>query len=129
MSSNLLSEKFKDLEVFVGEWALETESERVKKRYSSSMEEIKSFYDAMLPQLETLLEHLNQFSLDELPETEKRLLYLTYSLAEISLSVEIFGEPGVPHGYEPTRYPSTADGNPSYPYSHTMVNPARKATC
>ena len=121
MSSNLLPEKFKELEVFVSEWALETESERVKKRYSSSMEEINLFYDAMLPRLETLLEHLNQFSLDVLSEREKRLLYLTYSLAEISLSVEIFGEPGVPHGYEPSRYVSTADGNPSLPYRYASA--------
>ena len=121
MSSNLLPEKFKELEVFASEWALETESERVKKRYSSSMEEINLFYDATLPWLETLLEHLNQFSLDELSEREKRLLYLTYSLAEISLSVEIFGEPGVPHGYEPSRYVSTADGNPSLPYRYAAA--------
>ena len=79
MSSNLLPKEFKDLEAFVSEWALVTESERVKKRYSSTMEEIKLFYDAMLPQLETILEYLNRFSLDELPEAEKRLLYLTYS--------------------------------------------------
>ena len=121
MSSSLLPKKFKDLEVFVDEWALVTESERVKKRYSTSMEEIKSFYDAMVPQLEELLEYLNQFSLDELPEAEQRLLYLTYSLAEISLSVEIFGESGVPHGYEPARYAGTADGNPSLPYGHASA--------
>ena len=122
MPSKLLPEKFKELEVFADEWALETESERVKKRYSSSMEEIKLFYDAMLPQLETILEYLNLFSLDELPEAEKRLLYLTYSVAEISISVEIFGEPGIPHGYEPTRYPSTADGNPSLPYGSASAH-------
>ena len=122
MPSKLLPEKFKELEVFADEWALETESERVKKRYSSSMEEIKLFYDAMLPQLETILEYLNLFSLDELPEAEKRLLYLTYSVAEISISVEIFGEPGIPHGYEPARYPSTADGNPSLPYGSTSAH-------
>lgn len=121
MSSNLLPDKFKDLQAFANEWALVTESERVKKRYSSSMEEIKSFYDAMVPRLEPILEHLNQFSLDELPEAEQRLLYLTYSVAEISLSVEIFGEPGVPHGYEPARYAVTADGNPSYPYGNASA--------
>ena len=121
MLSNLLPKEFKDLEVFVSEWALVTESERVEKRYSSSMEEIKLFYVAMLPQLETILEHLNRFSLDELPEAEKRLLYLTYSIAEISLSVEIFGEPGIPHGYDPARYASTADGNPSRPYGYASA--------
>ena len=124
MSSNLLPKEFKDLEAFVSEWALVTESERVKKRYSSTMEEIKLFYDAMLPQLETILEYLNRFSLDELPEAEKRLLYLTYSVAEISISVEIFGEPGIPHGYEPARYVSTADGNPSLPYGSASARSA-----
>ena len=121
MSANALPEQFTDLEPFAGEWALATESERVQKRYSSSMEEIKTFYDAMLPRLEAMVDHLNQFPLDELPQTEQNLLYMTFSLAEISLSVEVFGAPGIPHGYEPTRYPATADGNPSLPYGHAAA--------
>ena len=121
MSANLLPQQFKDLEAFAAKWALATEPERVKKRCSSSIEEIKSFYDAMFPRLEAVIEHLNQFSLNELPETEKRLLYLAFSFAEISLSVEVFGEPGVPYGYDPTRYSCTVDGNPSLPYGHASA--------
>ena len=118
MSEDRLPPGYEDLERFVNAWALPTEQERVRKRYSSSMDEIREFYEAMLARVEEALEHLNHFSLDALPEKEKRLLDLAFSLTEVSIAVEIFDEAQVPYGYDPFRYVCTADGNPSLPLAH-----------
>ena len=127
MSSRLLPEPFADLEGFANDWALATESERVAKRYASSMAELQSFYDAMLPRVEAMLEHLNRFSLEGLPEPEQRLLYLTFSLAEASLPVEIFGEPQVPYGFDPARYGLELVDNPTRPKGWANVASRRRS--
>jgi len=100
----ILPEQFSDLERFVGPWALATERERNRKRLSSTMEEIRTFYDAMLPRMAATVEYLNQFPLEQMPEEAKRLLYLTLSLAEVANAVELFGQPGVIDGFDPERF-------------------------
>lgn len=104
MSTSMLPRQFSALEGFVSEWALSTETERVRKRLSSSMEEIRAFYAAILPRMDEILAYLNQFPLDDMPTDAARLLYLCFSLAEVSLAVEWWGEPGVPDGYDPARW-------------------------
>ncbi len=51
MTEHLLPGQFQDLALFL-EWALATERERSAKRQSSTMGEIKAFYQAMLPRHE-----------------------------------------------------------------------------
>jgi len=100
----VLSEQFSDLERFVGPWALATERERNRKPLSSTMEEIRAFYDALLLQMEMIIEYLNQFPLDQMPEKAKRLLYLALSLAEVANALELFGQSGVIDGFDPERF-------------------------
>lgn len=104
MSDQMLPDQFKDLEPFVGAWARPTSAERQRKRLSSTMEEIQAFYDAILPRMGAIIEYLNQFPLDDMPEDAKRLSYLTLSLAEIASAVELFGQPGVVDGFDPARF-------------------------
>ena len=104
MSTNMLPRQFSALEDLAKEWALPTEAERVQKRLSSAMPEIRAFYDAILPHMEEVLAYLNQFPLDDMPPDATRLLHLSFSLAEVSLAVEWWGEPGVPDGYDPARW-------------------------
>ena len=85
MNTQLPSE-FSDLEQFAP-WALPTSVERNKKRVESSMDEINAFYDAMLPRAEKALAYLDQFSLQEMPQDAQRLMFLTLSLAEVSIAV------------------------------------------
>ncbi len=104
MSVSLLPEPFRDLEIFVDAWALPTEAARNEKRLSSTMEELEVFYQAMAPRMEAIMEYLNQFPLDQLPEDPKRLFYLTLSLAEVAPAVELFKQPGVVEGFDPRRF-------------------------
>jgi len=110
MNTQLPSE-FSDLEQFTP-WTLPTSVERNKRRVESSMSEINAFYNAMLPRLEKALAYLDQFSLEEMPQDAQRLLFLSLSLAEISMAVELFHEPKVTGGCDPARFVTTRDLNP-----------------
>jgi len=96
MSAAKLPEKFADLEPFVDAWSLPTEGERYNKRLSSSMEEIQAFYDAIFPRSAQILDYLDQYSLDALPQDALRLQRLIYSLVCISIAVEAWGQPRIP---------------------------------
>ncbi len=61
-------------------------------------------YDTMLPRMETIMEHLNQFPLDQLPPDAERLFHMSLSLIEVSMAVELFKQPGVIHGFDVSRF-------------------------
>jgi hypothetical protein len=90
-----LPPEFSDLEPFT-DWCLRTEAERYAKRLSSSMNEMQAFYDAAFPRLEDAYTYLNQFDLDGLPEDATHLLWLYYSLINVSFPVEVWRQPRVP---------------------------------
>jgi hypothetical protein len=91
----MLPSEFAALEPF-GEWILESERERYSKRLASSMEEMQSFYDAAFPLLEQASDHLDKFPLSELPEQERNLLLLMFSLVNVSFPVEVWKQARVP---------------------------------
>jgi hypothetical protein len=86
---------FADLEPFT-DWCLRTEAERYAKRLASSMDEMQAFYDAAFPRLEDAYTYLNQFDLHALPEDATQLLWLYYSLVNVSFPVEVWRQPRVP---------------------------------
>jgi hypothetical protein len=103
MLQQQLPESFADLEPYVA-WALPTETERSRKRRSSTMEEIQAFYGAILPRMDAIIDYLNQLPLHNLPADAQRLMNLTLSLAEVSTAVELFKQPTVIDGYDAERF-------------------------
>jgi hypothetical protein len=93
--STSLPAPFADLEPF-SDWALEFERERYAKRLASTMNELQAFYDAAFPRLEAAMAHLDQFELAALPDDAKHLLWLCYSLVNVSFPVEVWRQPRVP---------------------------------
>jgi hypothetical protein len=91
-----LPANFADLESFVDEWALATETERYTKRLTTPMKQIQSFYDAIFPRAGDVLDYLDQYSLDSLPDDALNLLRLVYSLVCISIAVEAWGQGRIP---------------------------------
>ncbi|XUL93378.1 hypothetical protein ACQ86D_47870 [Streptomyces galilaeus] len=91
----MLPSEFAVLEPF-SEWVLESERERYSKRLASSMEEMQAFYDAAFPLLEQASDHLDKFPLSELPEQERNLLLLMFSLVNVSFPVEVWKQARVP---------------------------------
>ena len=62
-----LPPQFADLEPFV-DWSLPTENTRLEKRLTSTMDEIRAFYDAFLPRATEALTYLNDFALNDMPD-------------------------------------------------------------
>jgi hypothetical protein len=90
-----LPSEFADLEPF-RDWCLAAEKDRYSKRLASSMDDLQAFYDAAFPRLEAAMEHLDRYPLDELPEEAANLLWLCYSLVNVSFPVEVWRQPRVP---------------------------------
>ena len=106
MAESPLPEGFADLAPFVA-WALPTETSRSRKRLSSSIEEIRAFYDAMVARGEAALAHLRDAEAAggaPLSAPEERLLHLLFALAEVAPAVEVFGQPAVIDGFEAARF-------------------------
>ena len=103
--SKQLPEGFAELETWASEWALPTQNTRWDKRLASTREEVITFYNAILPHLERILDHVDQHPLGGLPEQSARLFDLALMHAEIAPNVELYdGDPNVPHSYEEKRF-------------------------
>ncbi len=87
---------FADLEPFAADWSRRTEAERYAQRLDSSMAELQAFYDVAFPRLPDAMAHLDQYELSALPEDATRLLWLCYSLVNVSFPVEVWRQPRVP---------------------------------
>src|SRR5262245_24227205 len=87
--------EFADLEPFA-DWCLELERERYAKRLASNMAELQAFYDAAMLRLEEAIAYLEQYPFDALPDDATHLLWLLYSLVNVSFPVEVWRQPYVP---------------------------------
>jgi hypothetical protein len=92
---SILPSEFGDLEPFA-EWSLETEAERYAKRLASSMDDMEAFYNAAMPRLESAMKYLDDLEFTALPEDATRLLWLCYSVVNVSFPVEVWRQPRVP---------------------------------
>jgi hypothetical protein len=91
----LLPPEFSDLEPY-GAWCLATERERYAKRLASGMDEMQAFYDAAFPRLEEAMSYLEGHDIDALPDDAAQLLWLCYSLINVSFPVEVWRQARVP---------------------------------
>jgi hypothetical protein len=104
----ILPSQFSHLEG-LAPWSLATETQRNIKRHASSMDEINSFADTLLPHLDEIFTYLDEFSLDAMPEDALRLFYLTLSLAEVAPAIEAYDQPSVIDGMDARRMPAVED--------------------
>jgi hypothetical protein len=92
----MLPVEFADLEPFAATWCLGSEPERYAQRMASTVDDMQTFYDAIVPRTEAAIAHLEQFPLDSLPEDGVNLLHLLYSMVQVSFPVEVWRQPRVP---------------------------------
>jgi hypothetical protein len=105
-AENLLPPSFEDLEPLVEEgWSLDTWTARNARRYGSTMEELRSFYDRLMARAEDVLSYLAKIDLEDLEPRDLRLLQLMLMLPEVSFPVERHGQPAAPEGVNTTRFP------------------------
>ncbi len=96
---------FESLAPFAARWALPTQNERQSTRLHASAADLRAFYDAMLPHMESALAHVDTFPLGQLPEESAVLFRLMLSMAEVAPHVELYrGDPKVPHSFDERRF-------------------------
>ncbi|WP_372721946.1 hypothetical protein [Immundisolibacter sp.] len=95
---------FDDLECWVAEWAIGEEAARNRKRLASSLDQLQAYYNALLPRMDAIIPHLNQYSLDALAPAEQTLLEMALMFMEVAPAVEIYKHPDVPWGFVAERF-------------------------
>ena len=89
----------------LSKWDLATANERTRVRRNATRQELKEFYDLVLPHMEAILDACDAFALGDLPETHRGLFNIALSMAEIAPHVEFYkGDPGVPYAFEEERF-------------------------
>ena len=97
--SIVLPDGFEALECFVETWVLPDAAARMAKRQASRIEDLRTFYNAMLPMGEAALAWLRGYELGALPPEGERLLKLMLALAEVAPAVEWYDDPRVFDGF------------------------------
>lgn len=93
---SLLPEPFADLEPHAATWCLLTEPDRYAQRLSSTMAEMRDFYDAVTPRAEAALTYCDQFPFDDMPVEVVNLMHLLYSMIMVSFPIEVWRQPRIP---------------------------------
>jgi hypothetical protein len=84
---------FSDLDALVAEWGLPTWYERLLKRARTPLEELRAFHAAMLPRLEEIIQFLNQWPLEKIPDEHRSLSYAALAVCEVDGAVETWKQP------------------------------------
>ena len=87
MTANVQPPDLAALDAYIGTWGKSTRSERAGVRLHSSIAEIRSFHDAMLPHLQELITFLDQFPPADIPESYRPLAATVLAMCEIENSV------------------------------------------
>jgi hypothetical protein len=86
--SQVLPPAFMMLADLVPDWAIDSESGRMRRRFETPFPVLNEFYARMMPQIEPALSYLATKPMIGLSDADRNLLLLTLSLAEVSIAVE-----------------------------------------
>lgn len=103
MTSGSTQPNFSTLEPHTTAWGLPTSEQRLAKRMASTIEELRSFYDAMLPRLPEIIDYLNQFPLDSIPEPDRPLGHAALAMCEVDNAVNKWGKSTLETGIDVRR--------------------------
>lgn len=100
---NVLPNGFQELEPFVADWARPTFCERYGQRLANSYAELKTFYDAILPRMDDIMRHVDNYAMAGMPPDALRLARLAQAFMVVSPAAELFQQGPVPYGHDWTR--------------------------
>ncbi len=81
---------FNELQPWIDSWGLASARERLGRRVDSELREIQAFYDAVSPRLEEIIEYLNHFPVDEIPEDDRKLAWMVLALCEVDDALHVW---------------------------------------
>jgi hypothetical protein len=89
MNERILPQEFADLQRFVAQWGLATEKERYFRLLSAAVEDVRPFFDAMLPRSAAIVEYLSRFERGKLPADAQLLYDLMLTFVETAHPIEL----------------------------------------
>lgn len=93
----LLPRGFESLAHLANDWVHASEHARREKRATSSMPELRAYYDLVGPLVPAIADHLDTLSVNApLPDPDRRLFQLALMYMEVAWAVEFVGEPEEP---------------------------------
>ncbi|KWF24844.1 hypothetical protein WT56_00755 [Burkholderia pseudomultivorans] len=92
-----MPEGFDALEPFLDRWSAATSHERWINRSATPYPEIVAFYDAMSERAEEATVYLEQFPLDDMPESARNLFRLLLAMCHAAIAVEMHQASGIRH--------------------------------
>lgn len=105
MPEAVLPEPFAGLEALAKRWARPSEAERDQVRWAANAEDFATFYEAVMPRIEQILDHLAHRQASELDTGDRRLYYLSCAFAEATPHHELYrGSAQVPFSFEAARF-------------------------
>jgi hypothetical protein len=87
---------FADLERFVAHWDVATSQERWTRRSETPLDQIQTFYDAMLARADEALAYVERFPLHDLPPDAACLMRLLLAMTQAAMAIELHESPRVP---------------------------------
>lgn len=94
MSAKNLPPPFADLGSWTEKWCIETKRERSAERVASSIADLKTFYEVLLPRMEEIIDYLNTLDATrpaDMSAEDRNLFRLCQSFLETSSSLELVG--------------------------------------
>jgi len=89
MGEKLLPTHFSHLEMFVKEWALANERDRYHKLHGTTLDQLRVFYDAMLPEMDAVMEFLKGQPLEGMTPPAENLFRLAMTFAETAHPIDL----------------------------------------
>lgn len=104
MSAQLARPDLTGLEADIAAWGLPTTEDRLEKRLKSSMDDIRRFYEGMLPRLPEIIEYLNQFPLESIPVQDQPMARAALAMCEVDNAVNKWGVAVVDTGIDVRKF-------------------------
>lgn len=98
MTEKILPEKFMKLAPWVDEWALPSEEARYRKLHAVSFAGLKAFYEAMLPEMDAIMQFLKTQPVAGMTPEAETLYRLAMTFAETAHPLDL--------GWRDTDFPS-----------------------
>ena len=103
-----LPEGFEHL-AHLSDWIVSTDHERVHRRVELPFEQLKQFYDDLLPHFASVLRYLEGRPATGVSEADANLVNLALAMVEVSNPVEIYGQGQVVDGDDLRHYVSALE--------------------
>lgn len=100
----MLPAEFQDLQPWVAQWGLADPQARLRLRSASTLAELEAFHRAIVPRLEAIIEHLNRYRLDAIPEHLQPLAWTALAACEVDDAVRLWQAPVLDHADDPGRW-------------------------